>query len=114
MGGFTLGTRRGSRHSAPAFLISPDAMAPRDASVGYHLSCLGDETRIVMAAMGDGTARTAFRIWECVLCGFRYDEAEGDPDGGVPAGTRWEDVPDDWNCPECSAAKSAFDMVVVG
>lgn len=66
-----------------------------------------------MAAPGEVTA-TAFRLWECVLCGFRYDEAAGDPDGGVAPGTRWEDVPDDWSCPECSATKSAFDMVVVG
>ncbi|MDE1996399.1 MAG: rubredoxin [Rhizobiaceae bacterium] len=56
---------------------------------------------------------TALRVWECVLCGFRYDEAVGDPDGGVAAGTRWEDVPDDWVCPECGARKSEFDMVVV-
>jgi rubredoxin len=56
----------------------------------------------------------AFRIWECVICGFRYDESQGDLDGGVPPGTRWEDVPNDWVCPECSASKSEFDMVVVG
>ena len=56
----------------------------------------------------------ALRIWECVLCGFRYDESIGDPDSGVPPGTRWEDVPDDWFCPECGACKSEFDMVVVG
>ncbi|MCI5078265.1 rubredoxin [Oricola sp.] len=53
------------------------------------------------------------RIWECVLCGWRYDEAEGDPDGGIAPGTRWEDIPDDWVCPDCGAAKSEFDMVVV-
>ncbi|MGK6312277.1 rubredoxin [Neorhizobium sp. DT-125] len=54
------------------------------------------------------------RIWECVLCGYRYDEALGDPDGGVPPGTRWEDVPDDWICPDCGASKHQFDMKVVG
>nr|WP_237050303.1 rubredoxin [Microvirga ossetica] len=53
-------------------------------------------------------------MWECVLCGFRYDESLGDPDGGVAPGTRWEDVPDDWMCPECGARKSEFDMIVVG
>ncbi|WP_378944342.1 rubredoxin [Mesorhizobium sp. ANAO-SY3R2] len=56
----------------------------------------------------------AFKVWECVLCGFRYDEAAGDPDGGVAPGTRWEDVPEDWVCPECGARKSEFDMTVVG
>jgi rubredoxin len=51
------------------------------------------------------------RKWVCVLCGFIYDEALGDPDGNLPPGTRWEDVPDDWMCPECGAMKSEFDMV---
>ena len=34
--------------------------------------------------------------WICTICGYVYDPAEGDPDNGVPAGTAWEDVPDDW------------------
>ena len=55
-----------------------------------------------------------FKVWQCVLCAYVYDEALGDPDGGVAPGTRWEDVPEDWVCPECSARKSEFDMVVIG
>ncbi len=55
-----------------------------------------------------------WRVWECVLCAYVYDEALGDPDGGVPAGTRWEDVPADWVCPECGAQKTEFDMRVTG
>ncbi|MDV4177841.1 rubredoxin [Rhizobium brockwellii] len=58
--------------------------------------------------------RSGFKVWQCVLCAYVYDEALGDPDSGVPPGTRWEDVPDDWVCPECGARKSEFDMVVVG
>lgn len=58
--------------------------------------------------------RGDFKVWQCVLCAYVYDEALGDPDGGVEPGTRWEDVPDDWVCPECGARKSEFDMVVVG
>lgn len=56
----------------------------------------------------------AWRVWECILCAWRYDEAVGDPDGGLPPGTRWEDVSDDWVCPECGAKKADFDMVAVG
>jgi len=37
--------------------------------------------------------------WQCVVCGFIYDEAEGWPDDGIAPGTRWEDVPEDWVCP---------------
>lgn len=54
-----------------------------------------------------------FKTWQCVLCGFVYDEATGAPEEGLPAGTRWADVPDSWVCPECSASKADFEMVVV-
>ena len=49
--------------------------------------------------------------WECLACGYIYDPALGDPDSGVAPGTAWEDVPDDWVCPECGAAKDMFEPV---
>ena len=54
-----------------------------------------------------------FRVWECQICGWIYDEAKGSPDDGIPAGTRWEDIPEDWTCPECGATKSEFEMLAV-
>ena len=45
----------------------------------------------------------------CTLCGYVYDPAQGDPDNDVPAGTKWEDVPEDWECPVCGAAKEDFE-----
>lgn len=45
----------------------------------------------------------------CTVCGWVYDEAKGDPDSGIKPGTLWKDVPDDWVCPVCGAAKSDFD-----
>jgi rubredoxin len=45
----------------------------------------------------------------CTICGYVYDPETGDPDNGVPAGTKWEDVPDDWECPVCGAAKEDFE-----
>jgi len=47
----------------------------------------------------------------CTLCGWVYDPAEGDPDGGVAPGTAFEDIPEDWVCPVCGATKSAFEKV---
>ncbi|MBN2879065.1 MAG: rubredoxin [Clostridia bacterium] len=47
----------------------------------------------------------------CTICGYVYDEALGDPDGGIAPGTKWEDVPEDWVCPVCGAEKSAFEAV---
>lgn len=48
------------------------------------------------------------RRYLCFYCGTVYDEALGAPDDGIPPGTLWEDVPDDWVCPECAAGKADF------
>ena len=53
------------------------------------------------------------RKWQCVVCGFIYDEAIGMPDEGIPAGTRWEDIPSGWNCPDCGVAKMDFEMAEI-
>jgi len=47
----------------------------------------------------------------CLLCGFIYDEAQGWPEDGIEAGTKWEDVPEDWCCPDCGAMKMDFEMI---
>ena len=52
--------------------------------------------------------------WHCITCGFIYDEAEGLPDHGIPAGTLFEDIPDDWECPECGVTKDYFEVVESG
>lgn len=46
--------------------------------------------------------------WVCNYCGYVYDEAEGDPARGTPPGTRFEDLPDDWTCPDCESKKADF------
>jgi len=45
----------------------------------------------------------------CQVCGYVYDPAVGDPEGGAAAGTPFEKLPDDWECPVCGAAKSDFE-----
>ncbi|MCC5790984.1 MAG: rubredoxin [Legionellaceae bacterium] len=49
----------------------------------------------------------------CVICGFVYDEAEGWPEDGIAAGTKWEDVPENWFCPDCGAGKEDFEMIEI-
>ena len=49
--------------------------------------------------------------WMCGNCGWIYDQALGDPDSGIPAGTSWDDVPETWTCPDCGGRKGEFDMV---
>lgn len=48
-------------------------------------------------------------VWVCSLCGWEYDEDAGYPDGGFAAGTKFEDLPDDFECPVCGASKSDFE-----
>jgi rubredoxin len=50
-------------------------------------------------------------MWRCLACGLIYDEAEGWPDDGIVPGTRWEDIPAGWCCPECGARKDDFEIV---
>lgn len=49
--------------------------------------------------------------WICSVCGFVYDEALGLAQDGFPPGTRWEDIPDSWGCPDCGVAKHDLEMV---
>lgn len=52
-----------------------------------------------------------YKTWMCIICGWVYEEEKGAPGEGLAPGTRWEDIPDFWTCPDCGAAKSDFDMV---
>lgn len=45
----------------------------------------------------------------CSICGYIYDEAAGIPEADIAPGTKWEDLPEDWVCPLCGAAKSDFE-----
>jgi rubredoxin len=47
--------------------------------------------------------------YECSVCGYIYDPGKGDQEGNIPAGTAFEDLPDDWTCPVCGAEKSEFE-----
>ncbi len=56
---------------------------------------------------------TEFKSWMCLICGWIYSEETGCPDEGIAPGTRWEDVPMNWTCPECGARKEDFEMVQI-
>jgi Conserved protein/domain typically associated with flavoprotein oxygenases, DIM6/NTAB family len=57
-----------------------------------------------VAQSASGAAR-----YVCTVCGYVYDPAKGDPDGGIAPGTKFEDIPDSWVCPVCGADKSKFE-----
>ena len=49
------------------------------------------------------------RRYRCLQCEHIYDPAEGDPASGIPGGTPFEDLPDEWMCPDCGATKADFE-----
>ena len=49
--------------------------------------------------------------YRCTVCDWIYDPAVGDPEGGIAAGTAFEDIPDDWVCPLCGVGKDQFEKV---
>jgi rubredoxin len=87
--------------------------------IGFRLRC-GDGTMAIPnrtpPSMNEpvttATATTtAYRTWMCVVCGFIYDEAAGLPEEGIAPGTRWDDIPDTWTCPDCGVTKDDFEMM---
>ena len=49
-------------------------------------------------------------LYVCELCGYEYDEKEGDPENGIAPKTDFEDLPKDWTCPLCGASKEDFEQ----
>ena len=56
-------------------------------------------------------SNASYRKYECVICGFIYDEAGGVRDDGILPGTRWEDLAEEWECPDCGISKADFDLM---
>lgn len=49
--------------------------------------------------------------WQCMVCGFIYDEDLGLAEEGIAPGTRWDEIPEDWSCPDCGVSKEDFEMI---
>ncbi|MCX8030372.1 MAG: rubredoxin [Thermodesulfovibrionales bacterium] len=49
--------------------------------------------------------------WKCSICGYVYDPEQGDESSGIPAGTPFEKLPDNWVCPICGASKDNFEKL---
>ncbi len=66
-----------------------------------------------LATVTEDLIQMDYKVYMCVVCGFLYEEEFGLPEEDIPPGTRWEDIPDNWQCPDCSAMKEDFDMIEV-
>src|SRR5205085_11118152 len=73
---------------------------------GHRGDCRRETPRKIAPAMSETVTQ---QQWICESCGFIYDPEEGDPDGGVPPGTPFEEIPDTWFCPVCGARKQDFE-----
>ena len=67
----------------------------------------------IMNAVAPVPAQTSMKAYMCVICGFVYEEAKGHPESGVAPGTKWEDVPLNWHCPDCGSGKEDFEMIEI-
>ncbi len=78
-------------------------VAPKNAPTYIDKGKLSEEAPVVQTE-----TQSSGSSYSCDLCGYEYDPAEGDPDNGIPPGTLFEDLPDDWTCPICDAEKEDF------
>ena len=67
----------------------------------------------VGTTMDQNTSAKVMKSYMCVVCGFVYDEEQGLPEDGIAPGTRWEDIPETWTCPDCGASKDEFELIEI-
>jgi flavin reductase (DIM6/NTAB) family NADH-FMN oxidoreductase RutF/rubredoxin len=117
-------------------LASIEAKVIKDVDVGTHTIFIGEITDAGILKQGEPmtyayyhqvkrgttpkTAATYVKVeqkpalkikYQCSVCAYIYDPEKGDPDGGIPAGTAFEDIPATWVCPVCGASKSQFEKL---
>lgn len=59
--------------------------------------------------MNSASKEIKMQKYVCTVCGYIYDPEVGDEDGGIAPGTAFEDIPDDWVCPQCGISKDDFE-----
>ena len=82
--------------------------APKNAPTYIEQEKLGNEPEPVEEVDEKPKASSPGARFVCTICGFQYDPEEGDPSMGIPPGTPFEDLPDDYKCPICNASKEYF------
>jgi rubredoxin len=70
-------------------------------------------SRFNRASLAKRQFQAAMKAYMCVICGYVYEEEKGDLVAGIAPGTKWDDVPLSWRCPDCGAGKEDFEMVEV-
>lgn len=93
-------------HSCAQAQAGVNPCAPRDS----RQKSLRNAPKIGMIS-SNSTKERKMKKYVCDVCGWIYDPEVGDPDSGVAPGTAFEDIPDDWECPECGVGKDDFSVL---
>ena len=104
--GDAIGIFRATDGSEAGFVLAGKTTSKQMAFAKRMPALLPAESVAEPAVSGAVTER-----YLCVVCGHVYDSTEGDPDSGIPPGTPWEQLPDDWVCPTCGAGKEDFEKM---
>jgi rubredoxin len=72
-----------------------------------------ENTRLQKSILIHPVSGVLMKAYMCVICGFVYEEAKGHPESGVAPGTKWDDIPLNWRCPDCGAGKEDFEMIEI-
>ena len=64
--------------------------------------------KAMISVAGDKRKAVYVMKYVCEVCGWEYDEEAGYPEGGIEPGTKWEDIPEDFECPLCGVGKDQF------
>lgn len=99
-----------TRPHEPAWALEAGAQGLKALVLNFSRRTQAPVADVAAATTG---APVGERVWQCLLCAFVYDESQGLPDDGIAPGTPWEQVPDTWSCPDCSATKADFEMVEI-
>jgi len=85
--------------------------SPKNSPTYIDKSLLDEEVQSIIVEERTGETDVTYfdgQKYICAICGFVYDPEEGDPSVGIPPGTRFEDLPEDYKCPICNASKEYF------
>ncbi len=91
----------------------PNAQASVQAGTTLALLRIDSALNAFSTTLSKIPRSTLVKKWQCLVCGFIYDEELGLPEDGIAPGTRWDEIPDDWMCPECGVGKEDFEMVEI-
>ena len=92
----------------PDVVFADTTVTIRSAMTDANRDEIKNLARELVGASENGEKEENSVKYVCEICGYEYDEAVGDPDNGIPAGTKFEDLPEDWSCPLCGVGKENF------